>query len=102
MGQAEQPAIDAWGVFRQLSDDGDEYLCHVHDDARTAMLTLGKMVCFRGFGDMGNSDFHKMVDTVTELVLSGDTEKAIKAENETYYVRELTREEIEGILQDDA
>lgn len=95
----------AWGVMSRLSadqsEDAEETINHVHDDAETALITMGKMVLFRAFGQVHGGTLLNVVTGLEKIVAQKNVHKSVNVGGITYYVRELTEEEIREISSDE-
>lgn len=93
--------MEAWGVMSKLTadkaEDAEETINHVHDDAETALITMGKMVLFRAFGQVHGSTLLGVVSGLEKIVSQKNVHKCVSIGGVTYYVRQLTEEEIQEI-----
>ena len=93
--------MEAWGVMSRLTadeaDDAEETINHVQDDAVTALITMGKMVLFRAFGQVSGSTLLSIVSGLEKIVAEKNVKKCVNVQGITYYVRKLTPEEIQEI-----
>ncbi len=96
---------EAWGVMSRLTvdnaDDAEETVNHVHDDAVTALITMGKMVLFRAFGQVHGATLVGIVSGLEKIVADKNTNKCVSVNGITYYVRKLTEIEIQELMLDE-
>ena len=96
--------MEAWGVMSRLTadkaDDAEETINHIHDDAETALITMGKMVLFRAFGQIHDDKLVGVVTGLEKIVADKNVNKCVSVGGITYYVRQLSEEEIRE-LQDE-
>lgn len=87
----------SYGVFsRAESDDAGtvETIHRVEDDGPTALLWLARYAAYRSYGNLPTSalcDLLRYFDTLRE---AGDISKEFNLGGQTFYVRELTQDEI--------
>lgn len=97
---------NAYGVFSRLAadtaDDAEEMLYHVLDDVGSALITMGKMVCYRAFGQVDHATMQKIIDGLHKIVETSNANKCATVSGITYYVRQLSTEEVKELLNAEA
>lgn len=83
-----------------LLDDpeGEETFYQLADTPLEAVVAMSKYVSYRAIGLIPEAAFNTLSAALHKAMFAADTSKGFNVAGVTYYVRELTQDQLEGLI----